>query len=311
MESAELTERPARAMVSIANAPCSYGAFEETIGVDPLVPDAVELLDQVAAAGYAGIDLGPVGYLGNVDQLPARLADRRLALAGGFMPLPFGDRRRLAEEIGQLDVLLDVFDAAGPCAWPPRPTLAGMSPPEARLAPSGPGREWSLAEWRRYADGVSTASERCRNRGYEPTFHHHIGTEVETPEEIEQLLSLTDVGLCLDTGHLAVAGGDPLQAVYSWGPRLNHVHMKDADTNALAALAAERAPVDDLWRGQVFVALGCGDLECGRFLSALGEIAYRGWIVVEQDIFPQRGSLADKVRGDQERSREFLTRHGL
>ncbi len=188
----------------------------------------------------------------------------------------------------------DTFDATGPSACLPRPTLAGMSPPDARLAPSGPAREWSLAEWRRYADGVSTATERCRNRGYEPAFHHHIGTEVETPEQIERLLSLTDVGLCLDTGHLAVAGGDPLEAVRSWGPRINHVHMKIADRDALAALAAERVPVDDLWRGQVFVALGYGDLECGRFLSALGEIAYRGWIVVEQDIFPQRGPLADK-----------------
>ena len=64
-------------------------------------------------AGYAGIDLGPVGYLGSVEELPARLADRRLALAGGFMALPFGDRDRLAEEIGQLDLLLDTFDAAG------------------------------------------------------------------------------------------------------------------------------------------------------------------------------------------------------
>src|SRR3984885_2085379 len=310
MEAAELTEHPTRAAVSIANAPCSYGAFEETIGVDPLVPDAVALLDQVAAAGYAGIDLGPVGYLGNVEELPARLADRRLALAGGFMPLSFGDRHRLADEIGQLDALLDTFDAAGSSACRPRPTLAGTTPPHARLGPSGTAR-WSLAEWRRYADGVSTASERCRKRGYEPTFHHHIGTEIETPEQIDQLLSLTDVGLCLDTGHLAVAGGDPLEAVRSWGPRINHVHMKDADMHALASLEAERAPVDDLWRGQVFVALGDGDLECERFLSALGEIAYRGWIVVEQDIFPQRGPLADKVRLDQERSREFLTRCGL
>src|ERR1700735_870001 len=105
MEAAELTQHLARAAVSIANAPCSYGAFEETIGVDPLVPDALELLDQVADAGYAGIDLGPVAYLGNVEELPARLVDRRLALAGGFMPLPFGDRDRLADEIGQLDVL--------------------------------------------------------------------------------------------------------------------------------------------------------------------------------------------------------------
>jgi inosose dehydratase len=314
MEAAELTERPARMAVSIANAPCSYGAFEETVGVDLLVPDALELLDQVAAARYAGIDLGPVGYLGTVEELPARLADRRLALAGGFMALPFGDPGHLADAIWQLDALLHTFDVVGSSQPAPRPTLAGMSVPGFRLAADGRaarGPEWSREAWQRYADGVSTVAERCRERGYEPTFHHHVGTEIETPEEIDRLLSMTDVGLCLDTGHLAVAAGDAIDAVRAWGSRINHVHMKDAEMDALAALAAERAPVDELWRGQVFVPLGDGDLDCSRFLHALEDLGYRGWIVVEQDIFPQRGAQADKVRLDQERSREFLTRHGL
>jgi inosose dehydratase len=81
--------------------------------------------------------------------------------------------------------------------------------------------------------------------------------------------------------------------------------------SAFRALAADDAPVDELWMGQVFVPLGDGDLDCSRFLRALDELGYRGWIVVEQDIFPQRGALAEKVRLDQERSREFLARHGL
>jgi inosose dehydratase len=314
MEGAELVDPRPRTLVSIANAPCSYGAFEETIGFDPLVPDALELLDQVAAAGYAGIDLGPVGYLGTLEELPARLADRRLSLAGGFMALAYGDPDRLGGELWQLDALLDAFDAAGPSEQAPRPTLAGMSSPAARLSANGGsvrGAEWSSAEWRRYADGVSTVTERCRQRGYEPTFHHHVGTEIETPDDIDRLLSLTDVGLCLDTGHLAVAGGDAIDAVGTWGSRISHVHMKDADLDALAAQAAEGAPIDELWRGDVFVALGDGDLDCSGFLRALRDLSYAGWIVVEQDIFPQQGALAEKVRLDQERSREFLTRHGL
>jgi inosose dehydratase len=301
-------------MICIANAPCSYGAFEETIGFDPLVPDALELLDQVAAAGYAGIDLGPVGYLGSLEELPARLANRRLSLAGGFMALPYGDPDGLAAELWQLDALLDTFDAAGSSEHAPRPTLAGMSPADARLSAEGGATrnsEWSPAEWRRYADGVSTVTHRCRQRGYEPTFHHHVGTEIEAPEDIDRLLTLTDVALCLDTGHLAVAGGDAIDALRSWGSRINHVHMKDADLNALATLAAEGAPIDELWRGDVFVALGDGDLDCAGFLRALQDFGYGGWLVVEQDIFPQHGALADKVRLDQERSREFLTRHGL
>jgi inosose dehydratase len=297
---------------AIANAPCSYGAFEETVGVDPLVPDALDLLDQVTAAGYAGIDLGPLGYLGDLEELPRRLGDRRLALAGGFIALPFGEKARLTDELWQLDGLLDAFDATDPSEPAPRPTLAGISAAGARVEVAGRadrGPAWSPVAWQQYADGVSAVAERCRQRGYEPTFHHHVGTGIETHEEIDRLLSLTDVGLCLDNGHLAVAGGDAIEAVRSWGGRINHVHMKDADLDALAALAAERAPLDELWRGQVFVPLGDGDLDCSGFLAALDDLGYQGWIVVEQDIFPQRGAQADKVRLDQERSRGFVARH--
>ncbi len=68
--------------ISVANAPCSYGAFEVTVGIDPNVPDGVTLLDHVASAGYQGIDLGPVGYLGTGRELHDRLSGRGLVLVG-------------------------------------------------------------------------------------------------------------------------------------------------------------------------------------------------------------------------------------
>ena len=64
--------------IAVANAPVSYGAFELTVGIDPNVPDGVGVLDEVAAAGYAGIDLGPVGFLGGETELGERLAARKL-----------------------------------------------------------------------------------------------------------------------------------------------------------------------------------------------------------------------------------------
>ena len=73
--------------IIVANAPVSYGAFEVTIGFDPNVPDGDEILDQVAAAGYAGIDLGPVGYLGTTENLGSKLAKRNLGLAGAYLEL--------------------------------------------------------------------------------------------------------------------------------------------------------------------------------------------------------------------------------
>ena len=82
---------PDVAGVVVANAPVSYGAFEITVGIDPNVPDAVELLDSVAAAGYSGVDLGPLGYLGTGTLLAERLRSRGMGLAGGYLGLPFSE----------------------------------------------------------------------------------------------------------------------------------------------------------------------------------------------------------------------------
>ncbi len=109
--------------VQVANGPCSYGAFEITVGIDPHVPAGIDVLDQVARAGYAGIDLGPVGYLGDGAELHDRLAERGLALAGGYVPLPFSDPDALAGQIGYLDAMLDILDSV-PKGMPARPTLA-------------------------------------------------------------------------------------------------------------------------------------------------------------------------------------------
>ena len=114
-------------MISVANAPCSYGAFEITLD-DPNVAGPVAVLDEVAAAGYGGIDLGPAGYLGHADELRRRLAERGLALAGGYLALPFSSTEDLALEMPRLETLLDIFDSV-PDTWPrPKPTLRPRMP---------------------------------------------------------------------------------------------------------------------------------------------------------------------------------------
>ncbi len=77
--------------IAVANAPVSYGAFELTVGRDPNVPDGLRVLDQVAGAGYAGIDLGPVGYLGTGEEMADRLAERGLGLSGAYLELPYAE----------------------------------------------------------------------------------------------------------------------------------------------------------------------------------------------------------------------------
>lgn len=300
--------------MTVANAPCSYGAFEITVGVDPNVPSALTLLDEVTEAGYSGIDLGPVGYLGNVDELPARLRDRGLALAGGYFQIEFNDPTRLPDELLQLDRLLDVFDAAADGGPPARPTLADAGS-ETRLAQPGRAQAdhslgWDDAGWARFADSMAQVAERCRDRGYEPTFHPHTATYVEAPWEIEQLLALTDVGVCLDTGHLLVGGGDPVQAVRDWADRINHVHLKDAKLDVVRGIVDDRAPVRAIWERRAFCRLGTGDIPLDDVLEKLRAGGYRGWLVVEQDIFPDPDA-PDQPAVDQQRNREYLRARGL
>ncbi|HUA44419.1 MAG TPA: TIM barrel protein [Solirubrobacteraceae bacterium] len=302
------------AEMTVANAPCSYGAFEITVGVDPNVPPPLTLLDEVSEAGYSGIDLGPLGYLGSVDELPGRLRDRGLALAGGYFQIEFADPTRLPDELVQLDRLLDMFDAAANGGPPARPTLADAGS-ESRLAQPGRAQSdhslgWDDAGWARFADSMARVLERCRDRGYEPTFHPHTATYVEAPWEIERLLSVSDVGVCLDTGHLLIGGGDPVQAVRDWGDRINHVHLKDAKLDVIEGIVDDRAPVRAIWERRAFCRLGTGDIPLGDVLESLRARRYGGWLVVEQDIFPDPAA-PDQPVVDQQHNREYLRALGL
>lgn len=297
--------------ITVANAPVSFGAFEITVGIDPLVPEPVELLDQVAGAGYAGIDLGPPGYLGNGSELAERLASRHLGLAGGYLELPFSQPDALAGALPALEQLLDIFDSVGANEAPaPRPTLADAGSPGRAALPGRAAVDRSLgfdeAGWARFADGVARAAARCRERGYEPTFHHHTATFIEARWEIERLLELTDVGLCLDTGHLLLGRGDPVTALREWGSRINHVHLKDARLDVLEAIVAEGAPVEAIWRRRAFCRLGDGDVDIDGVLSGLRELGYQGWLVVEQDIIPSPDEPLDQAAREQRANREYL-----
>jgi len=303
--------------ITVANAPVSYGAFEITIGHDPNVPDGISVLDQVAAAGYAGIDLGPVGYLGRGAQLGELLAERGLGLAGGYLELPYADHDALEAALGELDALLDAFDAVRPqVPGPaPRPTLADAGSPQRRSRPGRAAGQRSAgldAEgWRKFSEGLARVVGRCRDRGYEPTFHPETGTYVEAPWEIGEVLDRSDVGLCLETGHMMLGGGDPVALLTQWGSRINHVHLKDAVLAVMAGIVADDAPVTDIWSREAFCELGRGDLDTGAILDGLRDISFAGWLVVEQDILPRSAERFARAADEQRHNREFLAERGL
>jgi inosose dehydratase len=301
--------------ITVANAPISYGAFELTVGIDPNVPDGEAILDEVRVAGYAGIDLGPVGYLGDGPVLAERLASRQLGLAGAYLEFPFTDHDALPALYPELDAMLDTFDAVrdvvpGPV---PHPTIADSGSERRRNNPgrSHADRSWGLDDdgWDRMKVGLASVVERCRARGYEPTFHHETGTNVEAPWEIQRILDISDVGLCLDTGHFFIGGGDPVVAIHEWAERINHVHVKDALQSVMDGIVADNVPTMNIWSREAFPAFGHGDANVAGVLAALKDIDYEGWLVVEQDIFPQTSDRFAQAIDDQKKNRRFLADH--
>jgi inosose dehydratase len=303
--------------IAVANAPVSYGAFEVTVGHDPNVPDGMRVLDQVAEAGYAGIDLGPVGYLGTGERLGELLAQRGLGLAGAYLELPYADPDGLEQALPALDELLTTFDTVrsylpGP---PPRPTLADAGSRERRNRPFRSTAERSLGldgdGWRRFARGLAAVVGRCRDRGYEPTFHPESGTYVEAPWEIEEVLNLSDIGLCLETGHMMLGGGDPVALLSDWGERVNHVHLKDASLAVRDQIVADGVQAAEIWSREAFPMLGGGDLDVDAVLDGLRGMSFGGWLVVEQDILPRSAERFARAAEEQRLNRAFLAARGL
>jgi inosose dehydratase len=264
-------------VIRVANAPVSYGAFELTVGALPDVPAPDEVLDAIAAAGYEGTELGPRGYLGRHDELRDRLERHGLALAGAFVELRFGDG-----DVRELDATLDLLEGLDT-----KPVLCDKGPRAGDVD----------------LDGVARAVELARDRGFDPTFHHHMGTRVQSPAEIERLLEGTDVGLLLDTGHLTAAGGDPVRCLRDWRDRIDHLHVKDVRLDLLRTAG----DWSEAWRAGVFCELGAGDVDLDAFVAELD--AYSGWLVVEQDWVPGPDVAVAGQIAAQVRNRRWLTEH--
>jgi inosose dehydratase len=247
--------------------------------------DATRILDDITRLGYEGTQLG-----GNFPDGPAlrdELASRDLRLAEVYVPLPSTPAgptpdaidvaraylRRLDEAGG--DVLCVAIDGS-----PDRDAAAGRAE-----TPGTPG--FDDAAWTALAGILHRIADEAAELGHQTVFHPHAATYVETLDEIDRLLDATDpapIGVCLDTGHHLVAGGDPVDALRSLGERVRHVHLKDVDGGLLSRLrAGEYDGLEDAVTRGLFTELGAGILDLDGVLAALAARDYDGWLMVEQD----------------------------
>lgn len=296
-------------MIALANAPVSYGVFEFGSEGGASLPGPDRFCAMVAAAGYAGVDSGPIGWLGREGELRSRLRAHGLAVAGGWVDLPFSDPAAFEAALPDYALALEFFAEAAAAATglPPRPTLADSGSPGRRANPGGrDAPRLSDREWDVLATNVTHAAALAEQTGLRATFHHHACTYVETPDEIDELLARTDIGLTLDTGHLLLGGGDPVAGLERWADRIDHIHVKDARRDVLAAVIAGRGGMREVWTSRAFVPLRDGDLDLDAVMSWILSSGYEGWLVVEQDAVPLPDDDPDRAQSDQVHNREAL-----
>lgn len=244
------------------------------------------MLDEIARLGFAGLQLSRV--LPRGPDLGSELERRGLRIAEVYATLPCTsdgpppdalDRGRMkirdAVEVDADILILSYHLSAGRAEHAGRASGSGI----VRLSDDGFGRAVETLH--------TLASEAKRLGRSTVVYHPHVGTFVETPEEVDRLMRGTDpslLGLCIDTGHYTLGGGDAVDAIRRYADRLAHVHLKDVSATAMAALHADRQMAFlDALRLRIFTELGNGVLDVLGVARALAEVGYKGWLMSEQD----------------------------
>ncbi|MDZ4769839.1 MAG: TIM barrel protein [Chloroflexota bacterium] len=289
--------------IRLASAPVSWGIYE----FEDMMPmfAYTRVLDEMHAAGYAGTELGPYGYLPtNPQVLRAELDARGLRLLSAFVPVNLADASAHAAGIDEALKVGKLLHALGADTL----VLAddnGAVPDLVARAGRRTDSVLTSDQWDVYARGVNAIASRVHDAyGLRVAFHHHCGGYVETPDETRMLLDRTDpaqVGLCLDTGHWQYAGGDALDAVREFGDRITYLHLKDHNPTVAARCSEANSDYFQAVMAGVFCPLGEGDVDFPGVIGAMRANLYDGWAIVEQDILtddldaPKRYATANRA----------------
>lgn len=235
-------------------------------------------------AGFAGFELGHK-FPREANVLRPILGRHDLKLVSGWYS-SFLLERSVEEEIEAVQLHLKLLKAMGckvmvfceatGCVYTNRsiPVFERTPFPEPR--------------WAEFADKLNAFACYTQSEGVQVAYHHHMGTVIQTEQEVDKLLQSTgpEVGLLLDTGHLIYAGGDPLALTRRWVSRINHVHCKDIRTEVLEDSRNRSSSFLDSLLNGVFTVTGDGCVDFGSIFTLLKDADYQGWLVMEAEQDP-------------------------
>jgi inosose dehydratase len=286
--------------VQVAGAPISWGVCE--------VPgwgyqmDAERVLREAAGLGLTAVEAGPEGFLPPEPAEASRLlSEHGLSLVGGFVPVVLHRPGVLEQELGSVERQARLLAAAGAEVL----VVAASSGQEGYDGSAEVGE----GAWEELFAALAMVEEIGGDHGLSVVLHPHYGTAIERPEHVRRFLEGCETGLCLDTGHTVVGGGDPVELAGAATERVRHVHLKDVDEGLAERVISGALGYEEAVRRGLYRPLGEGDVDVRRVLGSLEAAGYEGWYVLEQDIMldaePDPGAgPVDGVR----RSLEFLSK---
>ncbi|MBO8163524.1 MAG: myo-inosose-2 dehydratase [Brevibacillus sp.] len=247
-----------------------------------------QVLSEMSALGYVSTEMGRL-FMQDPPALKAKLDQYGIQLASKFVGTLFSDAGRLeaelhsfAEWVGYLKEMgcehVIVCEMGGSMHWDPR-----------RPADANTIQKLTDQEWGHLVDGLHRAARLCQESGMQLVYHYHAGTVVETVEEIDRLMELTDphlVSLLFDTGHALYGGYDPLELYRKYWERIRYVHLKDVRRDVLDRVRKEKIDFRTAVVKGLFTVPGDGCIDFAPIFKELIERNYDGWIIVEAEQDP-------------------------
>jgi inosose dehydratase len=222
-----------------------------------------EALRDISGTGYEGFELfdgNLVQYTSREGELQSLMQELRLEMVGVYSGANFIYPEILGEEIARIEIAA---------------RLAVRFGAEHLVVGGGAVRASGIrdGDYRLLGEGLERVVDLARQTGLTASFHPHLGTCVEAPEQLEKAFEYTGIGFCPDTAHLEAGGGDSADLIRTYADRIRYVHLKDYGEGD-------------------FLPLGRGELDFRGILGALEEVAYDGWITVELDAYddPEEGA---------------------
>ena len=257
----------------IASAPISWGICEVPGWGHMLPTDRV--LSEMTDLGIHATEYGAPGFLPtDPDGIRAVLGGHGMSLLGGFTPLVLHDGAREAGALEHARAVAELLSAAGASTLVSCPVM---------------DEDWSVPrpltgdEHRTFVRNLAAVDTICDDHGLTQVLHPHLQTVVETSPDVERVLEGCDVRWCLDTGHLAIGGTDPVDFARRAADRVGHVHLKDVRMDLVPSMMDRSTSIMEGVQAGLFPPLGQGDLALADVVVELERSGYRGWYVIEQD----------------------------